>query len=356
MAQQFATIASTTTLANSLAPLLARDDAAASCFSGTAFPSSNLLLGQLCYRTDQLKLYQLTTVPDVGISAVWELIYDLSSGAMYAPFASSVAWSGVTSKPTTVAGYGIIDAMKKTGDTATGKITLAASAAAASSLNVPHGAAPTTPVNGDVWTTTGDTRTVSMLDIAETYSAKKTFPVAGAGFASLNVPAGAAPTTPVNGDLWATTTQLVYRMAGVSKNIAFWDANSRIPLANGGTGASDAATARANLDVAKDGVLAGVVNKTTSFTLVSGDQGKLLQYDSASAGTCTIPPDTTWNADLGSFVNFTQLGLGQLQFVAGAGVTIRSANGYTKTLVQHSVASLVKVDANFWLLAGDLTA
>lgn len=38
--------------------------------------------------------------------------------------------------------------------TTTGLVTTPASAAGGAGLNLPHGAAPTTPVNGDVWTTT----------------------------------------------------------------------------------------------------------------------------------------------------------------------------------------------------------
>ena len=45
-------------------------------------------------------------------------------------------------------------ALPKAGGTATGKIIFAASATGAASFQVPHGAAPTSPGNGDVWTTT----------------------------------------------------------------------------------------------------------------------------------------------------------------------------------------------------------
>lgn len=41
-----------------------------------------------------------------------------------------------------------------TGDTMTGKLTTAASASGAAGLTLPHGTAPSTPVNGDLWTTT----------------------------------------------------------------------------------------------------------------------------------------------------------------------------------------------------------
>ena len=61
-------------------------------------------------------------------------------------------------------------------------------------------------------------------------------------------------------------------------------------------------------------------------------------------------------ADIGTFVNLHQLGTGQLSIAPGAGVSIRSVNGHTKLVQQMSVATIVKVDANIWLLAGDLTA
>lgn len=54
--------------------------------------------------------------------------------------------------------------------TTTSKLTLAAGTTAVSSINIPHGAAPTSPVNGDMWTTTaglfirinGVTKTVTL--------------------------------------------------------------------------------------------------------------------------------------------------------------------------------------------------
>ena len=51
---------------------------------------------------------------------------------------------------------------------------------------------------------------------AKTYTGKQTFLTSGTGAASLNIPHGAAPTTPVNGDVWTTTTGMFARINGAT--------------------------------------------------------------------------------------------------------------------------------------------
>lgn len=46
------------------------------------------------------------------------------------------------------------DKLELSGGTMTGKLTLRTGATTAASATVPHGAAPTSPVNGDIWSTT----------------------------------------------------------------------------------------------------------------------------------------------------------------------------------------------------------
>ena len=83
--QNFTDIPSSRTLSDSLIEILNNDKTAISCNSGTTFPTTNLQIGMLCYRTDQLKLYQLIgTNPDN-----WRFIMDLSSG-IDAQFASKL--------------------------------------------------------------------------------------------------------------------------------------------------------------------------------------------------------------------------------------------------------------------------
>ena len=77
-----------------------------------------------------------------------------------------------------------------------------------------------------------------------------------AGTAGFGLPHGAAPTTPANGDLWSTTAALFARINGATKTLAFTDSSITgtaanitgiAAVANGGSGASTAAQALINL-------------------------------------------------------------------------------------------------------------
>lgn len=132
--------------------------------------------------------------------------------------------------------------------------TLAASTTAGASLNIPQGVAPTSPVNGDMWTTSSgffgringstvgpfatgatgvtafNTRTGSVtltsgdvtsaltftpLNVAGgTMTGELVLPASATGTASFNIPQGVAPTSPVNGDMWSTSAGFFGRIAG----------------------------------------------------------------------------------------------------------------------------------------------
>lgn len=58
--QNYTEIPSSSTLTASRSQLLNNDKSILSCFSGTAYPTTNLQVGMLCFRTDSGKLFQLT--------------------------------------------------------------------------------------------------------------------------------------------------------------------------------------------------------------------------------------------------------------------------------------------------------
>lgn len=166
-------------------------------------------------------------------------------------------------------------------------------------LRVPHGTAPTSPTNGDVWTTTGglfaringatqgpyvtsstgvsgpgsstanaialwngtggsalknSNVTISVDDTVITVASDTTA-------AGLRIPHGAAPTSPTNGDIWSTTAGFYVRVNGSTVG----------PLA-AGSGTGDVTSAAAIVDntlVRGDGGVKGV--QDTGITVDDSD-------------------------------------------------------------------------------------
>jgi hypothetical protein len=115
------------------------------------------------------------------------------------------------------------------GGTMTGKLNTVTAAAGSAGLTLPHGTAPSSPSNGDLWTTTtglyarinGTTvgpfaaATGSYLPLAGgTMTGKMIGVTPTTATATINLPHGTAPTTPVNGDMWSTTSGVYARVNG----------------------------------------------------------------------------------------------------------------------------------------------
>ncbi|MFN3656841.1 MAG: hypothetical protein ACK4UO_06275 [Pseudolabrys sp.] len=115
------------------------------------------------------------------------------------------------------------------------------------------------------------------------------------------------------------------------------------------------ALARANIAAERLGVARGNRTETDSFTFVLTDAGKMVFGNKASAMTATIPPNASVAFPVDTYLNLGQKGAGEVAFVAGAGVTIRTFAGL-KLAGQHAAASALKVDTDEWWLFGALTA
>lgn len=187
------------------------------------------------------------------------------------------------------------------GGTMTGKLTLPASTTSAASANIPHGTAPTSPSNGDVWSTTaglfvrinGSTKTV--LDAATALllaGGTMTGTIVGAtptsSISTIRLPHGTAPSSPTNGDTWTTTGGGFIRINGAT-----------VQFASNRTYVSDFITAKRTTDqtsgtiIAFDTVVTGgslyssglfTVN-TTGYYSVSG---ALILYNYGTAFTPVI--------------------------------------------------------------------
>lgn len=95
--------------------------------------------------------------------------------------------------------------------------------------------------------------------------------------------------------------------------------------------------------------------QTSSYTLVIGDDGKMVEMNVGTANNLTVPADNTVNFPVGTSIDILQVGAGQTTIVATSGVTINRSTGL-KLRTQWSAATLIKRAANTWVAIGDLSA
>ena len=119
-----------------------------------------------------------------------------------------------------------------------------------------------------------------------------------------------------------------------------------------------AATGNTTLDgtaVVKQG-LPIIDESGTSKTLALSDNGGYIVTSNGSAVTITVPPNSSVAFPTGAEIVVFQSGAGQVDFVAGSGVTIRSKDSNLKISAQYAAATLKKVATDEWHLLGDLAA
>jgi hypothetical protein len=92
-----------------------------------------------------------------------------------------------------------------------------------------------------------------------------------------------------------------------------------------------------------------------TYTLVLVDSGKTVLHTSASTHTWTIPPNSSVAYPTGTVIVVANIGSGAVTIARGSGVSLRiggSATNGDKTLAQHGIASLLKLDTNSWYISG----
>lgn len=210
---------------------------------------------------------------------------------------------------------------------------LPASATGAAPIRLPHGTAPTSPVNGDVWTTTAgifvrvngvtlgpltaatgdvvgpgsstDNRLalfnstsgklikessllVSDLAVlgANTFTGKQTTAASASGGSGLVLPHGTAPTSPNNGDIWTTTAGLYVRINGATVG----------PLAAAGGGGSPSRVQLATGTPA--------VTNAYTWTSISASYKRLYIYGTVIALGSADTYRLQWSQNNGSTWNY----------------------------------------------------
>jgi hypothetical protein len=100
-----------------------------------------------------------------------------------------------------------------------------------------------------------------------------------------------------------------------------------------------------------------VDSKTADYTLVLTDRDKMIEVNSSSSLTISIPTDASVNFPVGTSIDFLRVGSGAVTIAAATPAT--TTLNYTpgnKLRAQWSSATLFKRAANTWILMGDLTA
>jgi len=137
---------------------------------------------------------------------------------------------------------------------------------------------------------------------------------------------GAAPGSPVTGQMWMnSSTGILYIYSGSA-----W------------------------VDPVEYTAMFGINAQTgTSYTLVLGDRGKMIELNNAAAITLTVPTNASVAFPIGTQISFTQVGAGQ---VTVAGTPTINATPGLKTRTQWSVGTLYKRATDQWVAFGDLIA
>ena len=251
-----------------------------------------------------------------------------------------------------------------TGGTLTSALITTASVVGACGLNVPHGTAPTSPVNGDIWTTTtavfarinGVTKTLADTTQVVTFTggtltSALITTASAAGGAGFNMPHGTAPTSPVNGDTWTALTGLFARINGVtvqfpsSTSLAASYAPLTSPALVGTPTTLGFEIGFRNIPISA---------RSAAFTFADADRGTGTYYTGAVAAA-TINPNSTTAIGLGAVIPGFNNGTGVLTLTRGAGVTLQIGGTVTSKDVAVAIGgrfTLIQWATNVWTVDG----
>jgi len=122
-----------------------------------------------------------------------------------------------------------------------------------------------------------------------------------------------------------------------------------------GDDANFASTVTTNLGLKVDSITP-IIQKTASYTMSSlTERDDLIEMDSSSAVTLTIPTNASVAFPVGTSFDVLQTGSGQVTIAGASGVTVNATPGL-KLRTQYSSATCFKRAENLWVVYGDLTA
>jgi hypothetical protein len=143
---------------------------------------------------------------------------------------------------------------------------------------------------------------------------------------------------------------------GTISNIVDADISASAAIAGSKLAAGAIGTTQLAADAVTADKLDGVADidtKTADYTLVLADAGRVIEFNSASNLTLTVPTNATVAFATGTTIVVTRRGTGDVT-VAGPGVDLRSGGSKLKIGQQYAGIALIKIGTDEWMVLGDL--
>lgn len=184
-----------------------------------------------------------------------------------------------------------------------------------------------------------------------------TLPASTMAGATLNVPQGVAPSSPVNGDIWTTSTGIFARIAAVTRQLAsisgtetFTNKTLTSPIVNGMTEASTVKDpGGSDQKVGFRGI--PVLSATAARALVLND---IAQTVKNTTGGWSIPANSSVPFPIGSAITLYNDSASD-QTITITTDTLRLAGDTatgTRTLAGRGLATMLKVNTTEWVISG----
>lgn len=176
----------------------------------------------------------------------------------------------------------------------------------------------------------------------------------GTAKSGLRVPHGSAPTSPTNGDVWTTTAGMYVRVNGVTVG----------PLGAAGSaawgGITGTLSAQTDLQAALDAKAAVGIpqnSQSAAYTLVLGDANKHVYHPSAdtTARIWTIPANGSVAFPIGTavtFVNDSSAGVVTIAITTDTLVWQPTGGTGSRTLAANGQATALKITSTRWVITG----
>jgi hypothetical protein len=235
---------------------------------------------------------------------------------------------------------------------ASGKLTLSPTTTGRATFNIGHGTPPTSPVDGDIWTTTaGLFARINGVTVGPHGSSG----TSGAnGTSGTNGAAGTSGTSGTNGAAGEVGTSGTSGTNGAAGEVGT-SGTSGTTGTSGTNGAAGAAgTSGTNGTSGTSGLSYFIVTgyAGTGLTLELNHAGDYIRTTAATAVTVTVPPTSSVNWVTDTEIMLEQAGAGQVTFATGTGVVINTSETL-KTQKQYSVVALKNVSGDVWTLFGE---